>query len=139
MIHAVRRASNAKNVNDITRLDIERLQDVSALLKGELLHKSAERNLDFSALATASPFDPAYTLGIDLRQFMKEVPEFERWNVAQKLGTEKKLLKLEQVLDNYAANFDANLLPDNPPQEELSVLEAILKALLGHTESALQS
>jgi hypothetical protein len=138
MIHALERARTAKNTQELTALDKERLRDVVNLLKTELFHRSSEGNLDeFSSLTTASPFDPAYTLGIDLRQFLKEIPEFERWNSPQKLGADKKLQKLQSALENYLENLSANLL-NTPPKEEFLLLQTILASILVHTESALQ-
>lgn len=136
MTHALERAKTVKNTNQLTALDKERLEDVATLLKGELLHRAGE-DLEFSSLATASPFDPAYTLGIEVRQFLKNIPEFEHWNAAQKMGTDKKLQKLYSVLEAYLKNVSTNLLT-TPPIEEISLLQTILASILAQTESALQ-
>jgi hypothetical protein len=136
MIHALERAKTVKHTNQLTSLDQERLRDVAILLESELFHRSGE-SLEFSSLATASPFDPAYTFGIDLRQFLKNIPEFECWNASQKLGTEKKLQKLHSALEEYLKNVPTNLL-NTAPTEEFSLLQTILASILAHTESALQ-
>lgn len=138
MLHALKRAKDAKNTRDLTPLDRERLTDISELLKTELLHRTGEGNVGFSSLATASPFDPTYTLGLDLRQFLKEIPEFEQWNASQKLGSDRKLQKLQSALDTYIGQLSSNLL-NTPPEEEFSILQTILSSILIHTESALQS
>jgi hypothetical protein len=138
MIHALERAKTVKNTQELTLLDKERLGDVVTLLRTELLPQEEEGNLEFSSLATVSPFDPAYTLGMDLRQFLKEIPEFERWNAAQKLGTDKKLQKLQSALEGYLQNVSANWI-NSPPNEEFSLLQTILSSVLTRTESALQT
>ena len=135
MLHALERAKTVKSTNELTTLDKERLRDVAGLLKGDLEQRAGE-SLEFSSLATASPFDPAYTLGIDLRQFLKEIPEFERWNAAQKLGTDKKLQKLHSALEAYLKNVSSNLII-TPPTEEFSLLQTILESIMIHAESAL--
>lgn len=138
MIHALERAKTVKNTQELTCLDKERLEDVLALLKTELLHPGSEKDLELSSLAILSPFDPAYTLGMDLRHFLKEIPEFERWNATQKLGTDKKLQKLQSALENYLKNVSGNWV-NAPPTEEFSLLQTILASVLTRTESALQT
>jgi hypothetical protein len=137
MIHALNRALSVENAQDMTALDKERLQDLAQLLETEVLHRDKEGDVDLKALANVSPLDAAYTLGLDLRSFLKEIPEFEQWNAAQKLGTDKKLNRLHTTLTTYVSNL-TGWMPNRPPTEEFRILLTILSAVLRRTESALQ-
>jgi hypothetical protein len=138
MIHALNRALEAKNTRDLSDLDRERLVDVSTLLKSELLQTGESRDPNLALISAASPFDPVDTLGVDLRQFIRHVPEFEQWNSSQKLGTDKKVQKLQSAVDHYIASLMGTWLPNDPPQEEFRILKSLLAAILVQTEAALQ-
>lgn len=138
MIHALNRALEASNTRDLTALDRERLEDVSMLLKSELIQSGDSRDPKLALTSAASPFDPVDTLGVDLRQFLRQVPEFEQWNASQKLGTEKKLQKIQSAIDSYISSLMGTWLPNDPPQEEFRILRTLLSAILVQTESALQ-
>lgn len=137
IIHSLQRASAAENVQELQQLDKERLRALSDFLAHQLAQKSSESVPSFGALGDAPSFDPAYALGLDLRQVVKDIPAFEDWNASQKLGTEKKLQRLKAALDTYLESLGGNWL-NKPPVTELGILKSVLSQVLIQTESALR-
>jgi hypothetical protein len=137
MIHAIRRAKNATTSGDLTPLDRERLEEVISLIKSEVHPGATDNEAQLNSLITTSDRDASNAFGADLHKLLRENTTFERWNASQKIGTDKKLQKLQSAVQKYLQNPSNNLI-NSPPKEELTVIEAILESLLSQTESALQ-
>src|SRR5437879_3320808 len=118
MQHALERAMKARARGDLAELDQARLRSLVDFLRAELDPKSAGES-EFLSLAAA---EPKYSLDIDLRQLLKELPVFEEWHRAGKLGFKEKTLRLITALEEYLEKLSGNLFPTNPPEDEFKIL-----------------
>src|SRR5579859_5900009 len=139
MQHALGRALGAQTAKYLSDLDKERLNALARFLKSELSQKTEPDALTFSGFRDQPSNEPTYSLDIDLQQMLKNLPAFEEWHAAQKLGFEKKWQKLVSALETYLQSLGSSLLPIHPPQEEFGILQKIVSELLVHAESALQT
>ena len=136
MQHALNRAVAGQNLME---LDKERLSALARFLRGELSQEKADYDFNFAGLSGQEAREPKYSLDLDLQQLLKKLPEFDNWHAPQKLGFERKWLKLISALETYGPMQSGRLLPVSPPREEFQVLQTILAELLLHTESSLQA
>jgi len=123
----------ASTRGDLGELDQARLRSLLDFLRTELDPKAAREN-DILSLASA---EPKYSLDIDLRQLLKDLPDFDHWHRAGKLGFREKTLRLVTCLQEYLDKVSGNLFPRNPPEEEFKILHAVLSELLLRTEITL--
>jgi hypothetical protein len=138
MQHALQRAIEASTLRDLSELDREHLDALAHFLRNELSQRADPGALTFAGLVGQRSAEPGYSLDIDLQQMIKSVPAFEQWHASQKLGFEKKWQRLVSALASHTQNLGDTLMPDQPTQEELTILQGILAELLLHVESALQ-
>jgi hypothetical protein len=123
----------ASTRGDLGELDQARLHSLVLFLRTELDPKAAGET-EFLSLASA---EPKYSLDIDLRQLLKELPDFDQWHRAGKLGLKEKTLRLITCLEDYLNKVSGNLFPKNPPEDEFKILHAVLSELLLRTEITL--
>jgi hypothetical protein len=139
MQHALGRALKAQTARDLSNLDKERLNALARFFHSELSLKPAADVFSFAGFGGQSSSEPTYSLDFDLLQMIKNLPEFDGWHAAQKLGFEKKWQKLVSALELYSTSLNGSLLPNQPPREEFQILQRIISELLLHTESGLES
>jgi hypothetical protein len=137
--HALGRALKAQTGRDLNGLDKERLDALARFFHSELSLKPSTEAFSFAGFGGQRSSEPTYSLDFDLQSMIKNLPEFDAWHAAAKLGFEKKWQKLILALETYIAGSGGSLLPNQPPREEFQILQRIISELLLRTESALQS
>ncbi|HEV7402660.1 MAG TPA: hypothetical protein VGO11_07045 [Chthoniobacteraceae bacterium] len=139
MDHALLRVSRASNMKQIAELDKSRLKSLGEFLRHELDGKEAAEDVSFQAFLSHRPADFGYSLDVDLRLVLAELPSFKQWLRTQRLGFRDKAAKLIAAVDGYSAKIDESLFPSSVPQDEFAILHELLCKVLSQTESALVS
>lgn len=133
MRHALDRAMKANTRSDLCELDQARLRSLLEFFRAQLNPGAASEN-DAPSLDSA---EAKYSLDIDLRQMLRDLPVFDQWHRSGKLGFKEKSLRLIASLEEYLDKVSNNLFPKNPPEDEFKILHSILSELLLRTEVTL--
>ncbi len=135
--HALERAQDIECCKAFTEFDKERLLSLAEFLGGGL-STSAPSSADTVDLLQYSRMSAAdYGCAIDLRRQVADIPEFESWQKSSRTGFEKKLQRLIDELRKFVEAPPKDLFPKPAPQEEFSILRAIVETLLSDAEVAL--
>jgi len=139
MSHALERAQAAKNLKDVAELDKARLRALCAFLRNELETTDVKSPITFQAFLISKPGEPRYTLDVDIREILNDLPSFKQWLKTQRLSFKDKAGRLITNLEEYTEKVAASLFPANPPKDEFAILHELLTKLLTQTEAALVS
>lgn len=142
MEHALERVQTAASLKEIADLDRARLLALAAFLKKELETRNTDTDLSSAAFLAYKAVGYGYSLDVDLRTMLQDLPRFREWLRSQKPSFAEKSARLINALEGYVAKVSEQvserLFPDNdPPKTEFRILHDLLSRLLQQTESAL--
>jgi hypothetical protein len=134
--HALQRAGHG--ANKPTELDRELLERLADMLRGALHEEkpTGELNRYFESLTSQ---ETEGALNLDLRQNLKDTPEFDAWLSTLKLGIDKKIQRLIAALENYIQESKNGLIAVRLPDDEFKILGTVVARLLVQVESCMHA
>ena len=135
MDHALERCLDPQVVS-IEPLDKERISALVSFLRENFIR--IPREIFTTSDKSFSPyFTLIFALDFDLKQRLQDLPALKDWHRGSKMGTEKKIEKLINTIEDFKSNIPKEMFKKNVPQEEFNILRKILHALLSDMQSAL--